>query len=167
MDCKRLISLYVNVKPSYVLYSFHSIFFSFLKRLANIKAQPSRFVSANLPVNKFKNRLVNILPFEGSRVCLQPLRGTEGSDYINASFIDGYRYVLIQIKDSLKEVTIVKWNMDIISLYMNNQLSNFCIISLLTPLHGHLIWHLNALFSLMDYAYTSWHLPFLKLSILV
>lgn len=60
--------------------------------MANIKAQPSRFVSANLPVNKFKNRLVNILPFEGSRVCLQPLRGTEGSDYINASFIDGYRY---------------------------------------------------------------------------
>ena len=51
-----------------------------------------RFVSANLPVNKFKNRLVNILPFESSRVCLQPLRGMEGSDYINASFIDGYRY---------------------------------------------------------------------------
>lgn len=27
-----------------------------------MKANPSRFVSANLPVNKFKNRLVNILP---------------------------------------------------------------------------------------------------------
>jgi hypothetical protein len=53
---------------------------------------PCRFVSANLQVNKFKNRLVNILPFESSRVCLQPLRGLEGSDYINASFIDGYRY---------------------------------------------------------------------------
>ena len=49
-------------------------------------------MSANLQVNKFKNRLVNILPFESSRVCLQPLRGIEGSDYINASFIDGYRY---------------------------------------------------------------------------
>lgn len=61
------------------------------QRLANIKAQPSRFVSANLPVNKFKNRLVNILPYESTRVCLQPLRGSEGSDYINASFIDGYR----------------------------------------------------------------------------
>ena len=32
------------------------------KKLANVKANPSRFVSANLPVNKFKNRLVNILP---------------------------------------------------------------------------------------------------------
>ena len=28
-------------------------------------------------VNKFKNRLVNILPFESSRVCLQPLRWIE------------------------------------------------------------------------------------------
>ena len=27
-----------------------------------MKASPNRFVSANLPVNKFKNRLVNILP---------------------------------------------------------------------------------------------------------
>ena len=56
-------------------------------------------MSANLPVNKFKNRLVNILPFESSRVCLQPLRGIEGSDYINASFIDGYRYRLVLLSE--------------------------------------------------------------------
>ncbi|XP_036842227.1 receptor-type tyrosine-protein phosphatase S isoform X2 [Oncorhynchus mykiss] len=61
------------------------------KRLANTKAPTSRFVSANLPCNKFKNRLVNIMPYETTRVCLQPIRGLEGSDYINASYIDGYR----------------------------------------------------------------------------
>ncbi|XP_041861640.1 receptor-type tyrosine-protein phosphatase F-like isoform X2 [Melanotaenia boesemani] len=61
------------------------------KKLANSKAQTLRFISANLPCNKFKNRLVNIMPFESTRVCLQPVRGVEGSDYINASFIDGYR----------------------------------------------------------------------------
>ncbi|KAK3869100.1 hypothetical protein Pcinc_025578 [Petrolisthes cinctipes] len=83
------------------------------KRLANIKAQPSRFVSASLPVNKFKNRLVNILPFEGSRVCLQPLRGTEGSDYINASFIDGYRYryAYIATQGPLQETVDDFWRM--------------------------------------------------------
>ncbi|XP_066985469.1 tyrosine-protein phosphatase Lar isoform X3 [Macrobrachium rosenbergii] len=83
------------------------------KRLANIKAQPSRFVSANLPVNKFKNRLVNILPFESSRVCLQPLRGTEGSDYINASFIDGYRYryAYIATQGPLQETVDDFWRM--------------------------------------------------------
>ncbi|XP_071170880.1 receptor-type tyrosine-protein phosphatase S-like isoform X19 [Mytilus edulis] len=62
------------------------------KRLANMKASPNRFISANLPVNKFKNRLVNILPYESTRVSLHPIRGVDGSDYINASFIDGYRY---------------------------------------------------------------------------
>uniref|UniRef100_A0AAY5F2S2 protein-tyrosine-phosphatase n=1 Tax=Electrophorus electricus TaxID=8005 RepID=A0AAY5F2S2_ELEEL len=61
------------------------------KRLANARAHNSRFVSANLPCNKFKNRLVNIMPYETTRVCLQPIRGVEGSDYVNASFIDGYR----------------------------------------------------------------------------
>ena len=45
------------------------------KKLSNVQAETDRFVSANLPVNKFKNRLVNILPFESSRVCLQPMRG--------------------------------------------------------------------------------------------
>lgn len=63
------------------------------QKLANSKAHTSRFISANLPCNKFKNRLVNIMPFESTRVCLQPIRGVEGSDYINASFIDGYRWV--------------------------------------------------------------------------
>lgn len=67
------------------------LFLRFFQRLANSKAHTSRFISANLPCNKFKNRLVNIMPYETTRVCLQPIRGLEGSDYINASFIDGYR----------------------------------------------------------------------------
>lgn len=66
-----------------------------IQRLANTKAHTSRFVTANLPCNKFKNRLVNIMPYETTRVCLQPIRGLEGSDYINASYIDGYRYVFV------------------------------------------------------------------------
>lgn len=61
------------------------------RKIATIKFS-GKFTSASLPVNKFKNRLTNILPYEMSRVFLQPLRGIEGSDYINASFIDGYRY---------------------------------------------------------------------------
>jgi protein tyrosine phosphatase len=63
------------------------------RRLSNIKAPQSKFQSANLPVNKFKNRLVNILPYESTRVCLQPLsEPIAGTDYINANFVDGYRY---------------------------------------------------------------------------
>ncbi|XP_017782566.1 PREDICTED: tyrosine-protein phosphatase Lar isoform X5 [Nicrophorus vespilloides] len=62
------------------------------KKLSNIKTDSSRFVTANLPANKHKNRLVHILPFESTRVCLTPIRNVDGSDYINASFVDGYRY---------------------------------------------------------------------------
>ncbi len=68
---------------------------SLFQRLANAKAHDSRFISASLPCNKFKNRLVNIMPYETTRVCLQPIRGVEGSDYVNGSFIDGYRYIVI------------------------------------------------------------------------
>nr|AAB91460.1 receptor tyrosine phosphatase [Hirudo medicinalis] len=62
------------------------------KKLSSGKTSLSSFASANLSCNKQKNRLVNVLPYETTRVCLQPIRGVDGSDYINASFIDGYRY---------------------------------------------------------------------------
>ncbi|XP_058698162.1 receptor-type tyrosine-protein phosphatase F isoform X3 [Poecile atricapillus] len=83
------------------------------KNLANSKAHTSRFISANLPCNKFKNRLVNIMPYELTRVCLQPIRGVEGSDYINASFIDGYRRqkAYIATQGPLAETTEDFWRM--------------------------------------------------------
>ncbi|XP_056891562.1 protein tyrosine phosphatase receptor type Db isoform X14 [Takifugu flavidus] len=83
------------------------------KRLASAKAHTSRFVSANLPCNKFKNRLVNILPYETTRVALQPIRGVEGSDYINGSFIDGYRQqkAYIATQGPLAETTEDYWRM--------------------------------------------------------
>ncbi|XP_057200371.1 receptor-type tyrosine-protein phosphatase S isoform X21 [Triplophysa rosa] len=83
------------------------------KRLANTKAHTSRFISANLPCNKFKNRLVNIMPYESTRVCLQPIRGVEGSDYINGSFIDGYRQqkAYIATQGPLAETTEDFWRM--------------------------------------------------------
>lgn len=84
------------------------------KRLSNIKAPQSKFQSANLASNKFKNRLVNILPYEATRVCLQPLANApEGSDYINANFIDGYKYkrAYIATQAPLNETVDDFWRM--------------------------------------------------------
>ncbi|XP_045464788.1 tyrosine-protein phosphatase Lar isoform X5 [Harmonia axyridis] len=83
------------------------------KKLGNIKTDSSRFVTANLPCNKHKNRLVHILPYESTRVCLTPLRSIEGSDYINASFIDGYRYrkAYIATQGPLADTTDDLWRM--------------------------------------------------------
>ena len=103
MNPQRIPKINSAKKPSIRISSPHKTFTSIsgenitsmeleFKKLSTLTAEPQqRFVSANLPVNKFKNRLVNILPYESTRVCLQPLRGEEGSDYINASYIDGYR----------------------------------------------------------------------------
>lgn len=85
------------------------------QKLSNIKCDSSRFVSANLPCNKHKNRLVHILPIEGTRVCLTPLRNVEGSDYINASLIDGYRqraaYIATQgpLPDTIEDFWRMLW----------------------------------------------------------
>ncbi|XP_030758827.1 tyrosine-protein phosphatase Lar isoform X4 [Sitophilus oryzae] len=83
------------------------------KKLSNIKTDSLRFVTANLPCNKHKNRLVHILPYESTRVCLQPIRNVEGSDYINASFLDGYRYrkAYIATQGPLPDTTDDLWRM--------------------------------------------------------
>lgn len=84
------------------------------KKIASMKIPANnKFISANLPANKFKNRLMNILPYENSRVFLQPIRGVDGSDYINASFIDGYKYrtAYIASQGPLPETTEDFWRM--------------------------------------------------------
>jgi len=60
---------------------------------------------------------------ESNRVCLQPIRGIDGSDYINASFIDvsrislcsiflqrsfGYRYCLITFESDANSKNALK-----------------------------------------------------------
>ena len=43
--------------------------------------------AADLPVNRPKNRFTNILPYDTTRVKLQPTDDEEGSDYINANYV--------------------------------------------------------------------------------
>uniref|UniRef100_A0AAV2KVW1 Protein-tyrosine-phosphatase n=1 Tax=Knipowitschia caucasica TaxID=637954 RepID=A0AAV2KVW1_KNICA len=45
---------------------------------------------ADMPCNRTKNRFPNIKPYNNNRVKLLSQPGSDGSDYINASFISGY-----------------------------------------------------------------------------
>ncbi|XP_076311183.1 tyrosine-protein phosphatase 10D-like isoform X2 [Tachypleus tridentatus] len=46
--------------------------------------------TAEVPVNRLKNRFTNILPYDHSRIKLLPTDDEEGSDYINANYVSGY-----------------------------------------------------------------------------
>ncbi|XP_029017553.1 receptor-type tyrosine-protein phosphatase O isoform X2 [Betta splendens] len=48
--------------------------------------------AADLPINRPKNRYTNILPYDFSRVKLTSMHNDEGSDYINANYIPGYKH---------------------------------------------------------------------------
>ncbi|XP_035698254.1 receptor-type tyrosine-protein phosphatase delta-like isoform X2 [Branchiostoma floridae] len=61
------------------------------EKLTRLPVDRSNMRCGNLPNNMNKNRVLQILPYDTRRVFLQHKRGVTDSDYINASFIDGYR----------------------------------------------------------------------------
>uniref|UniRef100_A0AC34PW97 Protein-tyrosine-phosphatase n=1 Tax=Panagrolaimus sp. JU765 TaxID=591449 RepID=A0AC34PW97_9BILA len=61
------------------------------RTLCSLKTLNSDCVTANMPVNRSKNRQSQVVPYDKSRVILEQIPSIEGSDYINASWVDGYR----------------------------------------------------------------------------
>ncbi|XP_035698479.1 receptor-type tyrosine-protein phosphatase epsilon-like [Branchiostoma floridae] len=59
-------------------------------KLTRIPVDKANMRSGNLPENLSKNRVLQVLPYDTTRVFLQQKPGVKGADYINASFIDGY-----------------------------------------------------------------------------
>ncbi|XP_078574491.1 receptor-type tyrosine-protein phosphatase S-like isoform X2 [Branchiostoma floridae x Branchiostoma japonicum] len=61
------------------------------EKLTRLPVDRSNMRCGNLPNNMNKNRVLQILPYDTRRVFLLHKLGVTDSDYINASFIDGYR----------------------------------------------------------------------------
>jgi tyrosine-protein phosphatase non-receptor type 12/18/22 len=70
---------------------------AFFKEFMSLKAQSAHYRDQNvypaesggLSVNRKKNRFKDIVPFEYTRVSLHPIEGVDGSDYVNANYIQG------------------------------------------------------------------------------
>ncbi|XP_072504386.1 receptor-type tyrosine-protein phosphatase C isoform X2 [Notamacropus eugenii] len=65
----------------------------FLAEFQSIPRIFSKFPSkdARKPFNQNKNRYIDILPYDYNRVELSEINGDTGSDYINASYVDGFK----------------------------------------------------------------------------
>ena len=60
-------------------------------RLSSIKTNCS-FQEAKKVCNKMKNRYETVYPCDDTRVKLQEIPGIQGSDYINANFVDSFQH---------------------------------------------------------------------------
>ncbi|XP_077981808.1 receptor-type tyrosine-protein phosphatase T-like [Glandiceps talaboti] len=84
--------------------------------------------AAKIPENVKKNRFRNILAYDHSRVVLEPKEGDPNSDYINASYIDGYKkekaYIATQGPNPLTvdDLWRMIWQKNITSILMATNL---------------------------------------------
>ena len=83
--------LFENCKYFFSLKLGRTGFMDEFNRLSLIKTNCS-FQEAKKFRNKMKNRYETVYPCDDTRVKLQEIPGIQGSDYINANFVDSYQH---------------------------------------------------------------------------
>ncbi|XP_071950744.1 uncharacterized protein [Antedon mediterranea] len=87
---KSLLGIAIHDLPSYVLSKNVDPINGFEKDFENLGDQQlHKWIEAKSSVNKAKNRCDDIIPYDHSRVILHSVEIVTGSDYINASYLDG------------------------------------------------------------------------------
>ncbi|XP_065904697.1 receptor-type tyrosine-protein phosphatase F-like isoform X2 [Dysidea avara] len=120
--------------------------------------------SAKLATNQSKNRYLNIVPYDHSRVVIGISHKTTGSDYINASLVDGYNsaneYIATQapIPPTYGDFWKMIWEKKCTTVVMLSHLKEGGKVKChqYWPSHGHVVYGsqrvtLKAVESLADY----------------
>lgn len=96
--------------------------------------------------NKQKNRYANVLPYDESRVKLSLIPGVEGSDYINANYIDGYMkrkaFIATQapIPDTISDFWRMIWQESSLTIVMlSNEMESGRVSFRIVHLFGNLL----------------------------
>lgn len=106
--------------------------------VTSFQCKDFNLVSANKVINQPKNRMMTIVPVESSRVHLTPKPGEEGSDYINATWIQGFHslreFIITQhpLKHTVKDFWQMVWDHNAQTIVMlsiiDNQVSYFILL---------------------------------------
>ena len=83
-ELRRLSELRSNIGDTLLEAQFKKI-----NQTHNIDLDPNLSIIGHHSINESKNVNQTVVPYDSNRVPLQLLRSHEGSDYVNASFIDG------------------------------------------------------------------------------
>ncbi|XP_070535296.1 receptor-type tyrosine-protein phosphatase H-like isoform X2 [Ptychodera flava] len=86
--------------------------------------QDNTWVASEIPQNKAKNRYINILPFDRTRVRLSKVDDQDVTDYINANWMPGYNspkeFIASQgpIPESIDDFWRMIWELDVKTIVM-------------------------------------------------
>jgi len=94
------------------------------ERLSYNLAENHIYQAGFLEVNASKNRFASVVPIESTRLKLWPYPDIEGSDYINANFVDGYQlreaFILTQapMENTVEDFWRMIWEYEVFSIVM-------------------------------------------------
>ncbi|XP_017785982.1 PREDICTED: tyrosine-protein phosphatase 99A isoform X2 [Nicrophorus vespilloides] len=100
------------------------------KMATSFQCKEFNLVSANKVINQPKNRRMDIVPVESSRVHLTPKPGEDGSDYINATWMQGFsslrEFIITQhpMRNTVKDFWQMAWDHNVQTIVMLSIVDN-------------------------------------------
>lgn len=110
-----------------------------MQLVTSFQCKEFNLVSATKVINQPKNRRMDVVPVESSRVHLTPKPGEEGSDYVNATWMQGFHslreFIVAQhpMRTTIKDFWQMVWDHNAQTIVMLSIIDNQVLTLSLTP----------------------------------